>query len=224
MDIKRRLCPSRVRWLLASLFVILAPWASAAAGAGSALVRLDPPSHSLSVGDRAEFAIRVENVDGLYGMEVHVTFDPAVLQVVDADGAKDGVQMRPGDWLQKPFVAVNRVDNSAGVADFALTLVNPAPAVSGSGAIAVIAFTARANGTSSIAVQKAMLASRDAREIASRWEGAAVTVAPLTSDKERKAQESAQPLPHVGAAGLAASLALVLVIVAAARRARPRQP
>jgi hypothetical protein len=139
-------------------------------------VRPDPLTLGLRAGEQGVMAIRVESVESLYGAEIHLTFDPAMLEVVDADAAAPGIQVKPGDLLKDGFAAVNKADNAAGKIDFAATLLNPAMPVSGSGNVATVTFRAKANGSSALKIVSALLASKDAKEIKSAWQDGAVTV------------------------------------------------
>jgi hypothetical protein len=59
----------------------------------------------------------------MHGVEVHLSFDPAKLQVVDADSSLDGVQIAAEEGLF-PFaeqVVVQNVDNAAGTILFAMS-------------------------------------------------------------------------------------------------------
>ncbi|MCL0048331.1 cohesin domain-containing protein [Dehalococcoidia bacterium] len=46
---------------------------------GEASVFLEPPSQTAAVGERVTVDIKINNVTGLYGVEVHLDFDPALL-------------------------------------------------------------------------------------------------------------------------------------------------
>ena len=74
----------------------------------------DPLALGLTPEAQGAIAIVIENVRDLYGIEFHLTFDPNVIQVEDANPAREGVQIEPAAWLQDGFVAVNRADNSRG--------------------------------------------------------------------------------------------------------------
>lgn len=215
---------------LAFIMVLCLPQASAANSQTS--LRPDPLSIGLKSGEQGTISMRVDNAEGMYGIEFHLQFDPNVVEVVDADASKPGVQIMPGDWLKNTFVAVNKADNTVGKIDYAVTLLNPAPPVSGSGAIATITFRAKSNGTSPLKVEKEIIASRDGKEIKSVWQDGAIGVSPLgiapgvdqTPHSGSEPSESAQPsqaLPIreivlLGAAGLGV-LAFIgaLVVVAA---------
>lgn len=144
-----------------------------------AVVRPDPLSVGMKSGEAGKISIRVENAESMYGIEFHLSFDPNVVQVVDADSAKPGVQLTPGDWLKGGFVAVNKVDNAKGTIDYAVTLLNPAPPVSGSGIIATISLKAKSNGTSPLKFTKAILATREAKEIQAQLQDGAIGVSVL---------------------------------------------
>lgn len=198
----------------------------------------DPQSIGLKSGEQGSISLRVDDAQGMYGIEFHLSFDPNVVEVVDADASKPGVQMAPGDWLKNSFVAVNKADNAAGKIDYAVTLLNPAPPVSGSGTIATVTFKGKNNGTSPLRVQKALLATRDAKEIKSEWQDGAIGVSPFgnapgVSQTTHSDDESSQPsegLPIreivlLGAAGVgmlifigAIFIAIVTIVVVKRRR------
>jgi hypothetical protein len=62
----------------------------------------------------------------LRGFDLTIRFDPSVVQVVDADPTRDGVQVLLGSQFrnQPNFVADNTVDNAAGLITFATVLLN----------------------------------------------------------------------------------------------------
>ena len=62
-------------------------------------------------------------------------FDPAVLEVVDANPAQDGVQIVPGSFLKPDFVVRSLADNAAGTIWYASTQVSPTLPVSGTGVL-----------------------------------------------------------------------------------------
>jgi hypothetical protein len=86
-------------------------------------------------------ALRVEDAQDLYAVDVRYKFDPTRFQVIDADPARPGVQLAVGSLLPEPqFVAVNAADNATGEIRFAATLLRPAAPVHGSGVLAWITF------------------------------------------------------------------------------------
>ena len=96
-----------------------------------ARVVFNPATFTLPPGNETiTVAIRVENVEDLYGLELAVLFDPTVVTVESIE---------PGDFLSADFVVPSSgVDNETGRAFLAYTQLSPAPARSGSGDVAIL--------------------------------------------------------------------------------------
>ncbi len=120
--------------------------------------------------------IIAENVTDLYGAEFRLTYDPAVAAVQDFKPEQDGTQIQVGTLLapDKGFVVANQVDETAGTITFAMTLLNPAPAVTGSGPLARVSFTILQNTPSTINVEHAKLVSLDLETIPSQTAALAI--------------------------------------------------
>lgn len=194
------------RLLLPLLLLCAAPAAAVGPGAEpEARVRVEPAHVEVGEGLTAAVQVRVEGVHDLYALDIRLAFDPAVVQVEDADPATAGVQVRPGDLLKLDLVARNTADNGAGTVWFAMAQANPSPPVSGSGVAFAVAFRGQAGGGHSpLAVSYARLATRDGRAIPVAVQGGelavvAVEQAPATptpaSPPERPALEQAQLAP-----------------------------
>ena len=120
----------------------------------------------IPAGQIASLPVRVQDISGLYGYELHLSFDPAVVEVVDADAQKPGVQARLGDFLAPDFVAQNIADNQTGKIDFAMTQINPHEARAGSGTLFTIDLRGRAAGqTTQVQVTAGLFADRDGLQI-----------------------------------------------------------
>jgi hypothetical protein len=150
------------------------------AHAQSTLIHLNPAEAKVGEEQTTAVEVRVENVEDLYGLDIRLSFDPSVVQVVDADPAADGVQVRAGDLLNVDFVIRNTVDNEEGTIWFALTQVNPSPEVSGSGVAFIVTFAGKSEDSStSLSITYAKLAARTGEEIpASTEDGEISVVAP----------------------------------------------
>jgi hypothetical protein len=115
----------------------------------------------VATGETVALEVRVQDVTHMYGGRVQLTFDPAVIQVLDADprDSSPGVQIYPGDFLDtfNQFVLVNKADNVAGTIDYAVTQLHPAEGRSGSGVLARIRFHALAAGSSAVHVAEVRL-------------------------------------------------------------------
>lgn len=101
-------------------------------------VRVAPGSSLVVVGESVDVAVEVVDVDSLYGVDVKLEFDPAVVQVVDMDPILPGVQVSLGLFLDPGFVIVNDANNETGVLRFAMTQLSPSEAKSGTGVLIVV--------------------------------------------------------------------------------------
>jgi len=111
--------------------------------------------------------IVLDNVVDLYGAEVHLRFDPAILQVQDADSNTPGEQIAPGEEFSKGrgFVALNRFDNKRGTIDLAATLVNPAEPLQGRLVLASFAVVGVKAGDTEVRFSRVLLADRNANAL-----------------------------------------------------------
>ena len=162
------------------------PPAGAAVAQAATVVRFEPSTAQLNVGATHIVEIRIDNATNLVGAEVQVQFNPAVLQVVDADTAKEGFQIQPGDFPRPDFVAVNQASNTSGTLQYAVVQLGsqgqggdfsnirgleeavrqlPVQAVSGSGVLARVTFQAVAAGTSDLSFTRILLPDSQAQPI-----------------------------------------------------------
>lgn len=136
-----------------------------------ATIALRASTGQVAIGDRVEVVVIVESVEGLYGAEVYLAFDPALLAVMDADADAEGVQMAPGDLLAPDIVVLNAADNSAGTIGYAVAQMHPHEPVDGDGALLHVAFEALASGEAEVTIQNALFASVDGEAIEAAVQG-----------------------------------------------------
>ncbi len=122
---------------------------------GTTTVKVTPAAHTLPVGGVVELLVNVENVTNLYGVDLAISFDPNVLEVIDANPNKAGVQIAAGDLLKPDLEDINQVNN--GVIGYIMTQVLPNTPVSGSGALVRITFRGKADGTSPVSLDSILL-------------------------------------------------------------------
>lgn len=166
------------------LVIVLVIGGPAAAAPQATIVRCDPATIGGPLGATVNVDIYVENVVDLYGADVRMGFDPAVLQVVDADPNTDGIQITPLDTFLSPDFVVRKGLGYAEDPDviwYAVTQVNPSEAVSGSGPLARITFTASEAGTFALPITYHKLARRDSLEIPSIAQDCAITFVDVAS-------------------------------------------
>jgi LysM repeat protein len=136
-----------------------------APAAGVTAVGVDPAWQRIGLEGTTEAAIRIENVTGLYGAEVHLTFDPNYLEIQDADLDKPGVQLQTGSFPAPDFVVQNQADNVQGTIDYAVSHLAPREPVDGGGVLATITVKTKGEGTSRLAFTGAKLANPDGQQI-----------------------------------------------------------
>lgn len=149
------------RQLCALLLLTLFCAVPASAQNQIAAVRSDPPVLEISPGETATLTVVIDDAQDLYGIDVRASFDPQLLEVVDADPAMDGVQMMAGELPQPDFVARNVADNDAGTLRYAVTQVNPTEPANGSGIVYSVQLRAKASaGESAFTIGLVEMADR----------------------------------------------------------------
>ena len=147
---------------------------------GEIKVRLDPLTSEVQVGDTISVDIVIEDVADLYGLDVRLSFDPALLEVQDADPGTAGVQIQKGTFPAPDFVVKNEADNGAGTIWYAVSQlgdIHPDP-VSGSGVAASVTFKGLASGMSSVAFTYQKIVNRNGDEIPATTQDGQITVMP----------------------------------------------
>lgn len=166
-----------------AIVIIFAALAAAVLPAASALaqepvlVRVAPAAVTLAPGATADVAVEVVAVEGLYGFDIRLSFDPAVVEVVDADPAKPGVQVSLGRMLDPGMAVRESADNATGVVHYAMTQLNPSEAKSGAGNLIVVKLRGKAAGSSDLTITSVDLARRDATAIPTTLQHGVATVA-----------------------------------------------
>jgi len=144
-----RVCP---RLALALLLAGVAGFAAGASAQLEAVVRIEPPQGAYQLGETFAVEVRIDDVVDLYGLDVHLAFDPARLEVVEA-AVTPGTDLLSPPWL----ILFNQVDNQAGTIWYVVTLLNPHPPVSGSGVLFSFHFKTLAMGSATAGVTELML-------------------------------------------------------------------
>jgi hypothetical protein len=117
--------------------------------------------------DGRALELRVDDVRDLYAVDVEIKFDPARLQVADADAKAQGVQILPGRAPAPEFVAINSADNQKGAIRYVATQLGDRAAFSGSGVVATINWQSGADPNATISVESATLVNGDLQPIES---------------------------------------------------------
>lgn len=163
--------------LLAGATLCAPVFACCALAQEGARIVLSPSPASVGEGTTTAVEVRVENVQDLYGLDIRISFDPAVVEVVDADPGKSGIQVRAGGLLSVDFMIRNVADNTEGTIWYALSQLNPSQPVSGSGTAFIIVFKGKQRGsTSPLTITHQTLASRTGQTIAATAQNTEIRV------------------------------------------------
>jgi len=120
-------------------------------------VSIDPASQEVPPEETATTNVLIEDVTDLYCVQFEITFDPTLVEVMDADAVRAGIQIQPGDFLSPDWLLDNTVDNANGTIAFALCQMNPSPPQTGSGVLATITWRGKALDVSPITFTYASL-------------------------------------------------------------------
>ena len=158
-----------LRWAMTAVLIlglaVIAPNASAQSGA---VVRIDPASSAVAPGATIVVNVRIENVTNLAGAEVHITYDPFLLEA----------QVEPGGFPAPDFIAQNSA--TGGRIDFAIARMPPSQPSNGSGVLLKITFKALADGVSPIQITSVLLSDMDGLLITATTQNGSVTVSTAT--------------------------------------------
>ncbi len=128
-------------WRVVALSVLLLGASCAPSGP---TIMVDASASAARVNDMVTVPIQVESIADLTAIEVHLSFDPNVLEVV---------QLNDGGFIQADFSVQNTFDNTAGTIDYAVAQINRAPG-NGSGTLLEIVFRAKTAGESPVSFRE----------------------------------------------------------------------
>lgn len=208
MQSKKRYLPQfcSTGWCLLGAILLLACFSVLPSSAQSqaTVIRSDPAVLEINPGQVATLTIVLAEAQDVYGIDVSASFDPQLVEVVDADPAKDGIQLTVGAFPQPDFVARNIADNQAGTLRYAVTQVNPTEPASGSGAVVSMQFRAKAaNGQSALTIGPVELADRTGTLLDVQAESGMIRIVPAgqattaTTAPAGDTQPTQDPLPPV---------------------------
>ncbi|HQV30034.1 MAG TPA: cohesin domain-containing protein [Thermoflexales bacterium] len=118
-----------------------------------AVVRIEPAVLLVEPGGVVTGSIVISDIAMLYGADVRLAFDPALVSVVDADGAASGVQITPGPLLtsEGPYqIFTNQVSNTVGTITYIVFQFTPSPPFTGTDVLAKIQFRGVMTGVSAV--------------------------------------------------------------------------
>lgn len=144
------------------VIILLSGWAipAFAQTVSPTTLRVIPKDVRAAVGEKFDVAVEAVDVADLYAIDILVAYDPQVVEVIDQDPVLEGIQVKLGTLLDPGFVIFNLADNGLGRLRMVMTQLNPSTPKSGTGALVVISFKAKApRADSKVEVLAAQLAS-----------------------------------------------------------------
>ena len=173
-----------LKLIIIILALVLAPAAVHAQDAIPARVGFFE-DYDIQPGERVEVPVEVRDVQDLYGVDLEIRFDPAILAVEDANPDQPGVQPALGTFLDAGLTLFNEVDNDEGLVRFVMTQVNPSEPKSGDGVLLVLYFVGLQEGVSDLTVEFVELAARTGEGIEAEGSDAVLTVSADAEQRER---------------------------------------
>jgi hypothetical protein len=132
-------------WL--AVITLLAIVAATRAGAQGpdTVIRTDPSTIQISPGEVVTLSVVLAGAQEVYGIDVRAAFDPQLVEVVDVDPDREGVQFSPGTFPQPDFVVRRDADNEAGTLRYVITQVSPTEPATGDGVVFTVQLRALAD-------------------------------------------------------------------------------
>lgn len=153
----------RLNWKISSVitFVLLAVLCTAVPGLAQQGAQVGVfDDLEIPLNERVEVPVEVRGVSELYGVDLTIRFDPAVLQVEDANPNQAGIQPGLATFLDVGMTLFNTVDNETGTVRFVMSQINPSEGKSGDGNLLVLYFVGKQAGTSLVSVEKVEFSNR----------------------------------------------------------------
>jgi len=120
----------------------------------------------------------IENVKGLYALELYISFPYTLTQVVDMDPNVPGVQLRDGDVFSgfDAYTVQNDADNVNGRIVYIRLVAGSEMGKDGGGVIATLSLKGVAVGQGTLAFVDAALCTRDGTSILASYRDSWVSI------------------------------------------------
>jgi len=132
--------------------------------AGGARAEFVPSSLELEAGEVATVELMVYDAVRMFGYQLRLGFDPAVIEMVDMDPLREGINVEPGDLIQADYVPQNACDNVAGTVIMAVTQIGGASR-SGDGRLLTMMVRGKGEGQTTIRFEDVSLVDDTAFDI-----------------------------------------------------------
>lgn len=115
--------------------------------------------------DGSAVEVWVYGIEGLYALDLELTFEPGTLDIADVDDQTEGIQIEAGEVPVADFVVANNVDDVEGKILYTVAQIAPREPFDGDGLVATIALQENVDDVE-IVVSQALLADKSGGEIA----------------------------------------------------------
>jgi len=118
------------------------------------------------MGETVDIQVQISNVSGLYAVEIFLSFDPTIVEVVDLDPDRDGVQVEKGQYPYPDYLQENEAVNAFGTIWYVVTQLSPREPANGSGTMLTVRFRGKSPGTTAVEVLQPLLSDSGGLQIA----------------------------------------------------------
>lgn len=134
-------------------------------GGDGPVVRITPASLQIGLGANGQTAVEAVEVTNLFGVELELTYDPNIVNVVDADAAKTGVQVELGDFFDGVDFLVVKNEAKDGKITLAATRQAPAPGFTGATSLVNVTWQGKNSGQTALTLTKLKLSTPNGQAI-----------------------------------------------------------
>jgi len=121
------------------------------------VVRVTPQNLTLPICNaQGTSSVRVENVQNMIAFQLELRYNPAIVEVIDADPGREGVQVKVSNAFASGFIAQNIVDTGNGRISVAATLLGGG-VISGSAELISVDWAPEAAGASALTLENVIL-------------------------------------------------------------------
>ncbi|MCB9135279.1 MAG: hypothetical protein H6636_07620 [Anaerolineales bacterium] len=159
--------------LLATFGLFQRIWA---ANEGNPLLWVNPSTPNMAVGETVTVTLQIDQATDVFAIELEMTYDPAIIQIVDADPGTNGIQITTGDCPAPDFVIQNTASNVTGTLNYAVTQLS-APGCTG-GTVAQVTFQGISNGSSPFTFATSLIADTNGMTITHTTQSGLISVGP----------------------------------------------
>ncbi len=148
-----------------ALTIVLLRWWPSPILADGAVISFLPAHAEVGIGDTVDIQVWISNVSGLYAAEIFLSFEPTIVEVVDLDPDREGVQVEPGQYPYPDYLQENEAVNAFGTIWYVVTQLIPREPANGSGTMLTVRFRGKSPGTAAVEVLQPLLSDSGGLQI-----------------------------------------------------------